>query len=89
MKDAINNCKCINELMLIGNILPYKKGYNLSLYANQDVEEGTLCLANDVVEDTYFNINKEVIKELYPIEYCPICGKKIEYRKEKVLRITK
>ena len=84
MKDTINNCKCLNELILIGKILPYTKEYDLSLYANQDIEEGTLCFVNDIVEDI-----EEVKKELYPIEYCPICGKQIEYKKEMRLRMTK
>lgn len=80
MKEPINNCKCMNELILIGKVLPYTKDYDLSLYSNQEVEEGSLCLVNDIIDDTYTN---EIItkKELYSIDYCPICGKKIEYRK--------
>src|SRR5574344_303240 len=61
----------------------------LSNYSNS-VENGQLCLVFDSIEDKgnfnedgLWNTDFEVVRKLYPIEYCPICGKKISYYKEK------
>ena len=87
MKESIDNCKCIERLMIIGKIEPYTSGTVLSNYAPDDVELGTLCFAQDIVtddgewDDYGWVANITVSRELYPITYCPVCGKEIKYRK--------
>ena len=90
MLQDINNCDCLTKLKLIGKVVPYEPiifDDTLSYYADE-VEEGTLCIANNRCEDNgYYDqdgnyiSNIEITKDLYPINYCPVCGKKIEYRK--------
>ena len=91
MKEAIYDCNCLSKLSIIGDVGPYRKDSRLSYYAEQDVEEGTICLVSDVIEDHGWCEGFEwkpylvVEKEYYPIKYCPICGKEIKYKKEKKL----
>ena len=56
-------------------------------YVSEDIEEGQMCLVyRDIEDDGYYLdytwiSNIKIFKELHPIEFCPICGKKIEYKK--------
>lgn len=92
--EAVNNCKCITKLMLIGKVKEYDNEI-ISNYASQDIEKGKLCLISELVEDMsdYDYEKNEWINnffkyyELYPIDYCPICGKKIEYNKTHGLKL--
>lgn len=86
--EVVNLCDCLQKLSLINKIKKYES-VNLSNYISREVEEGELCLVFDRLVDIgnyddNFNWNSFFVneEELYPIEYCPICGKKIEYRKE-------
>ncbi len=90
MVRAVNNCDCLERLLLIGQLQPFSKYSEISNYFNGDIEEGTLCLIQSKV--TYWatdvSMNDINIDDyLYPISYCPICGKKIEYEKIKSLTI--
>ena len=97
MKAYFDNCKCLERLILIGKVRPFTHNYDLSNYA-EEVEVGTLCWVNQKIEDNgdYENYtwvsNIEINDELYPINYCPICGKEIKYKvlsDEFVHRLTK
>ena len=88
MVKAVNNCECLERLLLIGQLKPYNEYSEASNYYNDDVEKGTLCLIQTKV--TYWatdvSMNDMNVEDyLYPINYCPICGKKIEYKKIKSL----
>jgi len=82
---AYKNCDCIDKLIKLGIVKPYNsKSDYLPLEYN--AKEGQLCLINSVVEDygyyddyTWINDIK-VYQELIPIDYCPVCGKKLEYK---------
>ena len=80
-------CECMKNLMAIGHIKPYCPPYNYMAEGFEDVEEGQLCMANQIAEDLgHYNDYEwvsmiEMYDELYPINFCPICGKKIEYIK--------
>lgn len=83
-------CECLNKLIIIGRIKEFDEEKDeLSNYSNS-VENGQLCLVFDSIEDKgnfnedgLWDTDFEVVRKLYPIEYCPICGKKISYYKEK------
>lgn len=92
MVEVKEKCKCIEKLMNLGKIQYYCPPYNTINYNYEEVDEGTLCLVNNQVYDngTYddnFNWISyiDIVGDLIPIEYCPICGKKIEYKKIKGL----
>lgn len=86
MLEEENLCDCIKGLKHIGLISKYFPPYN-TLADNYTAEEGQLCIVNEVMEDYgYYDeyswvSNIVCYKELYPINYCPVCGKKIEYKK--------
>ena len=79
-------CPCIISLMKDGKVSEYCPPYNEVAPQFNDVEEGQLCLAYDIVvddggyEDFMWLSDIRVYRELYPIEYCPVCGQKIEYK---------
>ncbi len=88
MVKAVNNCYCLEKLQAFGQIQPFSECSEASNYYKDTIENGTLCLVqtkatywatdvsmNDISVDDY----------LYPIDFCPICGKKIEYQKIKNL----
>ncbi len=81
-----NLCSCMSKLILIDFVREFREGFTLSNFADE-VHEGQLCLVNDEVidEGTYdqdgnYQTNFQVKKTLYPIEYCPCCGKRLEYK---------
>lgn len=82
----VNLCKCMTKFLIIDFVCEYKEGFILSNFAS-DVTEGQLCLVNDEIVDEgdydldgNYQVNFQVKKTLYPIEYCPCCGKRIEYK---------
>lgn len=83
---SVNLCNCMYKLLVIDFVREYREGFNLSNFADE-VMEGQLCLVNDEIidegdfdQDGIYQTNFQVKKVLYPIEYCPCCGKKIEYK---------
>ncbi len=88
MVKTVNNCMCLEKLMIMGQIQPFGTYSEASTFYNEHIDEGTLCLVQS--KATYWatdvSMNDITIDDyLYPIEYCPICGKKIEYKKIKSL----
>ena len=82
----VNLCKCMTKFLIIDFVREYKEGFILSNFAS-DVTEGQLCLVNDEIVDEgdfdldgNYQVNFQVKKTLYPIEYWPCCGKRIEYK---------
>ena len=82
----VNLCTCMTKLIIIDFVREYKEGFILSNFAS-DVTEGQLCLVNDEILDEgdydldgNYQVNFQVKKVLYPIEFCPCCGKRIEYK---------
>ncbi len=98
MKVFYDSCKCLDKLIVLDKVRPFTHSFDTSNIFD-DIEVGTLCLVNKTVEDNgqwEDNVgwisNIEVKDELYPINYCPICGRKIEYKElseEAVYRLTK
>ena len=86
MKVANNLCKCLEKLKDINKVMAHVPPYT-KIADGFMAEEGELCIVNDVIEDNgyYDDYNWvsyiESYKELYPINFCPICGKEIEYIK--------
>lgn len=93
MKIVSDTCLCIEKMKLVGKVAPFTKSGE-SYYFSKDIEEGTLCLVtNNVRDNGYYEkdtwiSNIEVEKDYYPINYCPICGKEITYKKEDVKKMT-
>ena len=85
VKDEL--CECMEELLYLGKVKQYCPPYNVMAEGFEDTEEGQLCLCTQIAEDIGYYRELEWISvinlydELYPISYCPICGKKIEYKK--------
>lgn len=87
MKVYVDNCNCLDRLINIGMIKQYSHSYNHSGFATEP-EVGELCLVSNIIEtcwefDQYVNdwVNSfEIKEELFPINNCPLCGKKIMYR---------
>lgn len=86
-----DNCNCLEKLMIIGRVRSFENKDVLSSYA-KEVEEGQLCVVfNNISENGDFDEDGNYIsffntsEELYPIEYCPMCGKRIKYERVKTL----
>ena len=82
----VNLCNCMTKFLIIDFVREYREGFILSNFAS-DVTEGQLCLVSDEIVDEgdydydgTYQTNFQVKKTLYPIEYCPCCGKRIEYK---------
>ena len=82
----VNLCNCMAKLIIIDFVHEYKDGFILSNFASE-VTEGQLCLVSDEIvdegefdQDGNYQTNFQVKKVLYPIEFCPCCGKRIEYK---------
>lgn len=84
--DATNLCDCLIRLELIGKIKRYNSLTDtLSNYSDETID-GEICLVSDVIVDNgdydeEFNFISDIHinQELFKIEYCPICGKRIIY----------
>lgn len=91
---STNACSCIDKMMIIGHVKEYEIGDNVSNYAPCEPIEGQLCLVSDSIvdnggynEEGMYETNYEVTKTLYPIDYCPICGKEIKYSKNDPMQL--
>lgn len=90
MKVANELCHCLERLKEMNKVMQHVPPYT-RLADGFYADEGELCLVNDLVEDNgYYDgfewiSNIQTYKELYPISYCPFCGKEIKYVKYKSL----
>ena len=82
----VNLCNSMIKLIIVDFVHEYKDGFILSNFASE-VIEGQLCLVSDEIvdegefdQDGNYQTNFQVKKVLYPIEFCPCCGKRIEYK---------
>lgn len=95
MLKYLPECNHIQKLMNSGVISEYMPPYNQLAYEYDKVEEGTICLSTNVYEDNgYYEgfdwvANVMCYKELYPIEFCPICGKEIKYARVNNLKLKR
>ncbi len=86
MVAAEDLCKCMEDLIAKGKISQHVPPYT-HLADGTIAEDGELCMVNHVAEDYgYYDEYQWVSNivsyiELYPIKYCPICGKQIVYKK--------
>lgn len=82
-----NSCDCIQKLIILG----YLKEYECQFNDESELQSGQICIVTDKIVDNggydengeYQTLYESTIT-YYPIEYCPICGKKIEYKKNDV-----
>lgn len=88
--EVINSCDCLNRMIIIGYLKEYEKGDNTSNYYLEEIKEGQICMKRDItVDNGEYNEDGEYIpmyditSSYYPVDFCPICGKKIEYIKIK------
>lgn len=94
MKEANDLCSCLEKMRLNGRLVPYSKKLNFTVYNSSGLEEGTLCLINNIIRDNGYyekyewKSNFEMEIEAYPINYCPICGKEIEYKQMNIKKMT-
>lgn len=86
--ELINECECLNKLLIVGFLRQFDKEEDSSNYYLGEIIDGQIVMKMDIVVDNgyydeYGNYNTmfEIISSYYPIDYCPICGKKIEYNK--------
>lgn len=86
--DILNSCDCIQKLMILGFIKEFEEYDKPDCYYDE-IQVGELCMKRDIIVDNG-NYNEEGIYDslfevtttYYPISHCPLCGKKIEYKKE-------
>lgn len=92
-----NHCDCILKMSITGQVDEYKDSYDneLSVYSDS-VFYGQICIVNEIVRTEINYDDEDGIKEdfrimrvLFPIEYCPICGKKLEYKIIKELKLNR
>ncbi|NLC47776.1 MAG: hypothetical protein GX758_00245 [Tenericutes bacterium] len=83
MEDDIVYCSCMLKLLYLRKIKKYNSFVDRISNYSDIVEEGQLCLVSETIIDEgdidfngEWNSNFVVVEELYPIKYCPICGKK-------------
>lgn len=86
--DELNTCECLQKLMILGFLKEYSEDDKKDCYYDE-IEEGQICMKRDVAvdngnynEEGIYDTLFEVTSTYYPISNCPLCGKKIEYRKE-------
>lgn len=86
--EVVNKCDCLSLLLNSGYLSEFDVMEDSSNYYLGEIFNGQISMKMDIVVDNgwyddYGNyISKfDIISSYYPIEYCPICGKKIEYDK--------
>ena len=84
----IDTCDCINKLLIVGYLREYNSEETISNYYIGEIIDGQICMKMDIIvdngnynEDGIYNTDFEITSSYYPIQHCPICGKKIEYIK--------
>ena len=86
MIEAVDLCECMEELIERRKVQRHVPPYSY-LAEGTYALDGQLCMVNDVVEDLgYYDDyqwvpNIKAYRELYPIKFCPICGKEIKYKR--------
>ena len=95
--EIINTCDCLNKLLIIGYLREFESDEEYSNYYLGNILDGHIVMKMDIVVDNgwyddygNYNTNFEITSSYYPIEFCPICGKKIEYLKtcDKSLKVV-
>ena len=88
--DIQNTCECIQKLMILGFLKENTEDDKRDCYYDE-IEAGQICMKRDVIvdngnynEEGIYDTLFEVTSTYYPISHCPLCGKKIEYKKEEV-----
>lgn len=91
--DIENTCECIQKLIVLGFLKEYEEMDKKDCYYDE-IEEGQICMKRDVIvdngnynEEGIYDTLFEITSTYYPISHCPICGKKIEYKKEKEISL--
>lgn len=86
--EVINQCDCLSMLLGSGYLREYDKEENSSNYYLGEIIDGQIVMKMDIVVDNgsydefgNYYANFDIVSSYYPIEYCPICGKRIEYNK--------
>lgn len=86
--ELVNSCDCLNKLLIIGYLREYDSEEESSNYYLGEILDGHVVMKMDIVVDngyydelSNYNTNFDIVSSYYPIEFCPICGKKIEYVK--------
>lgn len=94
--DTLNTCECIQKLMILGFLKEYTEEDQKDCYYDE-IENGQICMKRDIVvdngnynEEGIYDTMFEITSTYYPISHCPICGKKIEYKKDedKILKLV-
>lgn len=86
--EIVNVCDCANKLLILGFLNNYELADKNLKYPLEDVSDGQICIKKDIIVDNgwydengIYNTYYDIYSAYYPIEFCPICGKKFEYRK--------
>lgn len=86
--NVVNQCDCLNKLIILGFLREYDSEEKSSNYYLGEIIDGRIVMKIDIVVDNgYYDENGnyntyfDIISSYYPIDFCPICGKKIEYVK--------
>lgn len=89
--DELHSCECLRKLILIGMVKPFDSCKGTTCSYLEEAEEGQMCFVSENIFDEgdydqsgnwcYHFVVKD---EYYPLSFCPICGKKIEYIKEPI-----
>lgn len=86
--EVINQCDCLCKLLCSGYLREYDIEENSSNYYLGEIIEGQIVMKMDIVVDNgwyddfgNYHSSLDIVSSYYPIEYCPLCGKRIEYNK--------
>lgn len=78
-------CDCMYRLINVGLLCEYSNDKILSNYTGE-CSVGQICIKTDRIIDYgeydefgNYNTNYQADSVFFPIDYCPICGKRIEY----------
>ena len=95
--EIVNSCHCLNKLKILGYLQEFDELENSSNLYFGEIIDGQICMKMDIIvdngnynEEGIYNTNFEITSSYYPINHCPICGKKIEYikTKDKTLKLV-
>ena len=86
--EVIDICDCLNKLLIVGYLRQFdcdEKSFN---YYLGEIVDGQIVMKMDIVVDNSwydefenYHANFDIVSSYYPIVYCPVCGKRIEYNK--------
>ena len=86
--EVIDICDCLNKLLIVGYLRQFDNDEESFNYYLGEIIDGQIVMKMDIVVDNgsydeYGNYNSkfEITSSYYPIRYCPLCGKRIEYNK--------